>query len=109
MTVDTENTMITSGEGDIIRNELNRFVQRLDLTDRQQGRVRAALADAYQDLREYKRDHPNASNEDFVRRVAANQDSVRKNVAAFLTEEQLTQWDAEVSRVKEFLGQKLAA
>jgi hypothetical protein len=109
MTVDREKTMITSGELDLIRNEMKRIVQTLDLTDKQQGRVRATLADAYQDLSEYKRQHPSASNEDLVKRLAANRDSVRKSLAEFLTAEQLTQWDDELARGKEFLGQKLAS
>jgi len=101
--------MISSEERDLIRNELNGIVQTLDLTDKQQGSVHAALTDAYDDLREYKRQNPDASKEDLVKRLAANRDSVRERLGKFLSAEQLAQWDAELARAKEFLGQKFAA
>ena len=101
--------MISSEERDLIRNELKRIVQTLDLTDKQQGRVHAALTDAYQNLHEYKRRHLGASNEDLVKRLAANRESVRESLAKFLSAEQLARWDAEFARAKEFLGQKFAA
>jgi uncharacterized coiled-coil DUF342 family protein len=101
--------MITSQERDLIRNELKRFAGMLDLSDKQRGKLHEALTDAYQNLREYEREHPEASSEDLLKRLTENRDSVRKSVAAFLTAEQLTQWDAEITRGKKFLGQKLAA
>jgi len=101
--------MITSEERDLIRNEMKRFVQKLDLTETQQGKLHAALTDAYQDLREYTRQHPDSPKEDLEKRLAANRNSVRERLATFLTAEQLTEWDAEVVRGKKFLGQRLAA
>ena len=40
---------------------------------------------------------------------ANNRTEIRERVKNFLSPEQLTKWDAEVGKAKEFLGQKVAA
>jgi hypothetical protein len=44
-----------------------------------------------------------------LRKVADNRATIRQRLVGFLTPEQLTKWDAEAAKAKEFLGQKLAA
>jgi len=41
--------------------------------------------------------------------VAKNRTAIRQRWENFLTAEQLTKWDSEMAKAKEFLGQKLAA
>ena len=67
------------------------------------------LTEASEKVQEYKQQNPNASKEDLIRRVADNRASIRQRVVNFLTPEQLTKWDAEAAKAKEFLGQKIAA
>ena len=47
--------------------------------------------------------------EDLIKKVAENRAPIRQRLVDFLTPEQLTKWDAEATKAKEFLGQKLAA
>jgi hypothetical protein len=41
--------------------------------------------------------------------VKAHRDEIRQRVVNFLSPEQLTKWDNEIAKGKEFLGQKLDA
>ena len=41
--------------------------------------------------------------------IADNRTAIRQRLTNFLTPDQLSKWDAEVGKAKEFLGQKLAA
>jgi len=60
-------------------------------------------------LQEYKKQNPNATKEDLIRRVADNRAAIRGRLTKFLTPEQLAKWDAEVAKAKDFLGQRMAA
>ena len=89
--------------------ELKRFATDLNLSEDQKQRLHYFLTDAYQKVQEYREQNPNASKEDLIRRVAENRTGIRERLVSFLTPEQLTKWDAEVAKAKEFLGQKIAA
>jgi hypothetical protein len=41
--------------------------------------------------------------------VKAHRDEIRQRVVKFLTPEQLSKWDSEIAKAKEFLGQKVEA
>jgi hypothetical protein len=41
--------------------------------------------------------------------VKEHRNEIRQRVVSFLSPEQLTKWDAEVAKAKEFLGQKMEA
>jgi protein CpxP len=89
--------------------ELKRFATELHLTDDQKEKLQAALADAREKVGEYLKQNPNMTKTDVISKVTANRDAIRQRIASFLTPEQLTKWDSEVAKAKEFLGQKIAA
>ena len=100
---------LTSEERDMIGNELKRFGADLSLTDAQKEKLHSFLTEAYTKVQDYKKQNPGATREDLVKKLAENRTAIRERVVAFFTPEQLAKWDAEVSKAKEFLGQKLAA
>jgi protein CpxP len=100
---------ITSEQRDMVEFELKRFATDLHLSEEQKDKLRASLSEAHQKVQEFKQQNPNVSKEDLIRKVAENRSAIRQRVVNFLTPEQLTKWDAEVAKAKEFLGQKIAA
>ena len=92
-----------------VANELKQLVGNLNLSDEQQEKVRNFLSEAHEKVGEYRKLNPNASKEDLLRKVAENRSEIRERLTKFLTPEQLTKWDAEVAKAKEFLGQARAA
>ena len=89
--------------------ELKQLVGNLNLSDEQQEKLRGFMTEAREKVEEYRKQNPNATKEDLVRRVAENRNEIRERLTKFLTSEQLTKWDAEVAKAKEFLGQARAA
>ena len=100
---------LTPEEREQVAAELKRFAGSLNLTDDQKTKLQTALTDAREKVAEYLKENPNTSRADIVNKVTANRDAIRQRITNFLTPEQLTKWDAEVSKAKEFLGQKIAA
>jgi predicted HTH transcriptional regulator len=92
-----------------VANELKQLVGNLNLSDEQQEKLRGFLSEAHEKVDEYRKQNPNATNEDLLRKVAENRNEIRERLTKFLTPEQLTKWDAEVSKAKEFLGQARTA
>jgi hypothetical protein len=60
-------------------------------------------------VQEYREQNPNASQADVIKKLADNREAIRQRVVNILTPEQLTKWDSEVAKSKEFLGLKIAA
>jgi len=89
--------------------ELKQFASSLNLSDDQRQRVQDFLSNAYEKVQEYKQQNPSASKEDLIQKITENRSSIRQRLVAFLTPEQLTKWDAEVARAKDFLTQKTMA
>jgi periplasmic protein CpxP/Spy len=100
---------LTTEQRDAIVNELKTIGASLNLSDEQKEKLHAAMSEAQEKVQEYKQQNPSATQADMVKKVSDNRESIRQRVVHFLTPEQLTKWDAEVSKAKEFLGQKLAA
>ncbi len=92
-----------------VANELKQFAGDLNLSDEQKEKLRGFLGEAHEKVEEYRKQNPNATKEDLVRKVAENRNEIRDRLTRFLTSEQLTKWDAEVAKAKEFLGQARAA
>lgn len=44
-----------------------------------------------------------------IKKLADNREVIRQRVVNSLTPEQLTKWDSEVAKAREFLGLKIAA
>lgn len=100
---------LTSEQRDLVVSELKRFGALLNLSDEQKQKLHEFMSEASEKVQEYKQQNPNASREDLVKKVADNRANIRQRLVNFLTPEQLTIWDAEVAKAKDFLGQKLAA
>jgi len=92
-----------------VMDELKNFATNLNLSDDQKQKLQTALTDTYSKIQEYKQQNPNATKEDLVKKISDNRSAIRERVVNFLTPEQLSKWDAEVSKAKSFLGQKIAA
>jgi periplasmic protein CpxP/Spy len=100
---------LTSEQRDTIATELKSLVSSLNLSDDQKQRLQGFMTEASEKVQEYKQQNPNASREDLLKKVAENRTAIRQRLVNFLTPDQLSNWDAEISKAKEFLGQKLAA
>lgn len=94
---------------DAVSSELKRIGSQLNLSDDQRDRLHAFMTEASEKVQQYKQQNPNASPADLIKRVTENRAAIRQRIVNFLTPEQLSKWDAEVGKAREFLGQKLAA
>ena len=92
-----------------VANELKQFAGDLNLSDGQKEKLRDFLSEAHEKVEEYRKQNPNATKEDLLRKVAENRNEIRDRLTRVLTQDQLTKWDAEVAKAKEFLGQARAA
>jgi uncharacterized protein (DUF885 family) len=100
---------LTPDQRNAIANELKTFGASLNLSDDQKQRLQTFMTEASEKLQEYKQQNPNASKEDLLKKLSDNRAQIRQRLQNFFTPEQLSKWDAEVSKAKEFLGQKMAA
>ena len=100
---------LTAEQREQVASELKRFAGDLNLTDDQKEKLQSALTDAREKVGEYLRNNPNTTKADIIAKVKANRDEIRQRVVKFLTPEQLSKWDSEIAKAKEFLGQKLDA
>lgn len=100
---------LTPEQRNAIAAELKGLVSSLNLSDDQKQRLQGFMTEASEKVQEYKQQNPNASQQDLVKKVAENRAAIRQRLENFLTSEQLQKWDTEISKAREFLGQKLAA
>lgn len=100
---------LTQEQRDTVANELKRFATDLNLTDDQKQKLNGFLTEASEKVQEYRQQNPNASKDDLVKKITINRAEIRERLKNFLNPEQLTKWDTEVAKAKEFLGQKIAA
>jgi protein CpxP len=99
---------MTADELNNIAVELKRLGTELNLSDNQKEQLRTFLTEKYEKLQEYKKQNPNLSREDLAQYIARNRTAGREKIQNFLTPEQLTKWDAEVAKAKDFLSQRAA-
>ncbi len=100
---------ITSEEREQIGAEMKRFAKDLNLTDEQKSKLQQAMVDARERLADYLKKNPNTTRADIVAHVKQHRDEIRQRVANFLSPDQLNKLTAEISKAKEFLGQKIEA
>ena len=100
---------LTSAEREHVATELKQFARDLNLTEEQKEKLHAALAEARENVEEYVKKNPNTTRADIISKVKARRTEIRERVEKFLNPEQLSKWDAEVAKAKEFLGQRLDA
>ena len=98
---------LTAEQREQVATELKRFAGDLNLSDDQKEKLQDALAQAREKVGEYLKNNPTANKADIIAKVKANRDEIRQRVVNFLTPDQLSKWDNEVAKAKEFLGQKL--
>ena len=91
-----------------VAEELKHLGSELNLSDQQKGELKTFLTEKYEKLQEYRKQNPNVSKEDIAKYVASNRSAAREKLTKFLTPEQLTKWDAEMAKAKDFIGQKAA-
>lgn len=100
---------LTSAEREHVATELKQFARDLNLSDEQKEKFQAAMAEAREKVEEYVKKNPNTTRADIISKVKARRTEIRERVETFLTPDQLSKWDAEVAKAKEFLGQRLDA
>jgi hypothetical protein len=100
---------LTAEQREQVATELKRFAGDLNLTDDQKEKLQAALGEGREKVGEYLKNNPTATRADVIAKVKAHRDQIRQRVVNFLTPEQLSKWDSEVAKAKEFLGQKFDA
>jgi protein CpxP len=100
---------LTAEQREQLATELKHFAGDLKLTDDQKEKLHAALAEGREKMGEYLNKNPNTTRADVIAKVKAHRDEIRTRVVKFLTPEQLTKWDSEVAKAKEFLGHKIDA
>jgi hypothetical protein len=100
---------LTAEQREQVATELKRFAADLNLTEEQKEKLQAALTEARERVGDYLRNNPNTNKADIIAKVRAHRDEIRQRVVEFLTPDQLSKWDSEVAKAKEFLGQKLDA
>jgi hypothetical protein len=87
-----------------IVEEVKRFASSLNLSEPQKAQLQAAFERAEDRLEQIRRENPDVTRADVIKKLAASRDQIREHVVKFLTPEQLTKWDAEVAKAREFLG-----
>ena len=98
---------ITAEQREQVATELKRFAGDLNLTEQQKEKLQATLAEEREKVRDYLKSHPNTTKAEIVAQVKEHRTEIHQRVAAFLNPEQLSKWDSEVAKAKEFLGQRL--
>ena len=98
---------MTPDELNNIAVELKRLGSELNLTDQQKEGLKTFLTEKYEKLQEYRKENPNISKEDVAQYIAKNRSAGREKLEKFLTPEQLTKWDAEIAKAKDFLRREL--
>jgi len=100
---------LTTEQREQVATELKRFAEDLNLTDEQKEKLQAALTEAREKVGDFLRDNPNTTKADIIAKVREHRDEIRQRVVKFLSPEQLSKWDSEIAKAKEFLGQRLDA
>ncbi len=92
----------------VLETELKRFATDLNLTDAQKTQLRAGLENAHDRIDEIRAQNPDITRADVRAKIVAERDTLRQRVENFFTPEQLTKWDAEVTKAKDFLGTNIS-
>jgi periplasmic protein CpxP/Spy len=100
---------MTPDELNNIAVELKRLGSELNLSEHQKDGLRSFLTEKYEKLQEYRHQNPNLSKEDIAQYIAKNRSAGREKLEKFLTPEQLTKFDAEVAKAKDFLSTRAAS
>jgi periplasmic protein CpxP/Spy len=100
---------MTPDEMNNLAVELKRLGSELNLSDQQKDQLKSFLSEKYEKFQEYKKQNPNVSKEDIAQYLSKNRAAGREKLEKFLTPDQLTKWDAEMAKAKDFLSQRAAS
>ena len=92
-----------------IVEEVKRFATDLNLSESQKAQLHTAFEKAEARLEQIRKENPDVTRGDVIKKLAGARDQIREHVVKFLTPEQLTKWDAEMARAREFLGHPMKA
>jgi periplasmic protein CpxP/Spy len=87
-----------------VQTELKRFATDLDLSEDQKTQLRTGLENAHERIEEARERNP--SRLEVISKVREARSSLRERVETFLTPDQLTRWDKEVTKARTFLGEQ---
>jgi periplasmic protein CpxP/Spy len=99
---------MTPDELNNIATELKRIGGELNLSEGQKEGLKTFLTDRFEKPQEYRKQNPNVSKEDVVKCPANHREAARVKLEKFLTPEQLTKFDAEMAKAKNFISQRAA-
>src|SRR5208283_2031452 len=99
---------MTPDELNNIAVELKRLGGELNLSEHQKEGLKTFLTEKYEKLQEYRKDNPHITKEEVSQYIAKNRAAGREKLEKFLTPEQMTKWDAEIAKAKDFLSQRAA-
>ena len=88
--------------------EMKRLGSELNLSDHQKEELKTFLTEKYEKLQEFRKQNPSVSKEEIDQHLANSRTAGREKLTKFLTPEQLTKWDAEVAKAKDFLSHRAA-
>ena len=95
--------MTTEAKTKIV-DEVKRFAADLNLSENQKAQLQAAIERAEDRIEEIRKQNPDVTRGDVIKKLVAARDQIREHVVKFLTPEQLAKWDAEMSKARTFLG-----
>jgi hypothetical protein len=95
--------MTTEVKSKII-DEIKRFATDLNLSESQKSQLQTAYENAENRMEEIRKENPDVTRADVIRKLVAARDQIRERIVKFLTPDQLKKWDAEVSKARTFLG-----
>jgi hypothetical protein len=75
--------------------------------EQQKEKLQAALAEKREKVGEFLKTNPAKTKAEILAKVKEQRAEIHERIAAFLSPEQLSEWDSEVAKAKEFLGQRL--
>jgi hypothetical protein len=87
-----------------IVEEVKRFAADLHLSESQRTQLHTSFEKAEERLEQIRRENPDVTRADVIKKLVGARDQIREHVVKFLTPEQLTKWDAEMTKAREFLG-----
>jgi periplasmic protein CpxP/Spy len=102
--LNTEYMLMRAELIEVVETELRRFGTDLNLSDTQKTQLKAALENAHEKIEDIQERNPNITRADVASKLKEARGSLRERVVKFLTPEQLTKWDQEVTKAKTFLG-----
>ena len=87
-----------------IVEEVKRFATDLNLSESQKAQLQTAFERAEGRLEQIRKENPDVTRADVIKKLVDARDQIREHVVKFLTPEQLTKWDAAIAKAREFLG-----